>query len=359
MADIMETCANPGCMEPGTNKCSACKTTLYCSIICQRANWPLHKESCPGHLRKMGMAHLQKAKGFHGVERNYEQAVRCAELALTKLKQLKDRSLAFIQILDEALETKYGALSVMGRDKEALECATERYNMWATTNMRHPGMIEAAFPLIESLLHNHEFAQAHLIAGTVHEMAMHPTNHDIPENKQQPFLAQSANCLALATHQLAQAGGIPANEKQKAGKEAIALARKGLEMHKKLPGVMAKVVALNMATLAGALDYFNNVDDNEPIRLYEQVIYIFTQVVGSSSVNIPIYKQNLGNVYCARANRAVIADDLKRALVNWELAVSYLRDAIRLFRAINHMGPADIAALKVAQIEENLRLARI
>ena len=59
----METCANPGCHEPGTNKCAGCKITPYCSSICQTAHWPTHKESCDGRLRKMGMDHLAKAMG--------------------------------------------------------------------------------------------------------------------------------------------------------------------------------------------------------------------------------------------------------------------------------------------------------
>ena len=61
----METCcSNPGCDQPGTKQCSACKTKAYCGPICQTADWQHHKEECPGHLRKMGMAHLEKAKGF-------------------------------------------------------------------------------------------------------------------------------------------------------------------------------------------------------------------------------------------------------------------------------------------------------
>ena len=78
----METCANPGCSEPGTNKCSGCKTTPYCGPICQTAHWPNHKESCDGRLRKMGMDHLNKAIGFHR-DNDWLQLLRHIELAVT------------------------------------------------------------------------------------------------------------------------------------------------------------------------------------------------------------------------------------------------------------------------------------
>ena len=59
-----KTCSNPGCNQPGTSACSACKTTNYCGPICQTADWAHHKEECPGHLRKVGKAYLTKATAF-------------------------------------------------------------------------------------------------------------------------------------------------------------------------------------------------------------------------------------------------------------------------------------------------------
>ena len=67
MEDAVEfsACANPGCDQPGTHRCSAFKTTPYCGPICQTADWSHPKESCPGHLRKVGMANLEKAICFN------------------------------------------------------------------------------------------------------------------------------------------------------------------------------------------------------------------------------------------------------------------------------------------------------
>ena len=120
----LETCACPGCDQPGTNQCSACKTTPYCGPICQTADWAHHKEECPGHLRKVGLTNLEKAKGFRR-ERNWPQTLRHAELAATKLKQMKDRPVELIELIDEALRLKYNALSFMGRHREALDCAKD------------------------------------------------------------------------------------------------------------------------------------------------------------------------------------------------------------------------------------------
>ena len=117
----MATCSNPGCDQPGTNKCSACKATPYCGPICQTADWTRHKEECPGHLRKVGMANLEKAQGFYR-EHNWPQTLHYSDLAVTKLKQIKDRP---IELISEALRCKFIALNMMGRHSEAVECAKE------------------------------------------------------------------------------------------------------------------------------------------------------------------------------------------------------------------------------------------
>ena len=139
----METCANSGCDQPGTNKCSACKATPYCGTICQTADWAHHKEECPGHLRKVGMANLQKARVFYQ-ERNLVQAFRHADLAATKLKQLID---APEEYMDEAMSLKFNALNLTGQDKEALECAKEWYCLYLTKHT-HPHAINAGLKRI-------------------------------------------------------------------------------------------------------------------------------------------------------------------------------------------------------------------
>ena len=89
MAEAAEVkpCSNPGCDQPGTKSCSACKTTFYCCVICQTVDWTNHKEERQGHLCKVGMANLAKVKGFFE-QQNFEQSLRYAEIAATKLKQL-------------------------------------------------------------------------------------------------------------------------------------------------------------------------------------------------------------------------------------------------------------------------------
>ena len=79
----MSTCSNPGRDQPGTHQCSACKKKNYCSPSCQTADWPIHKEECPGHLRKVGLANLEKARGFDRVS-NLKQTFRYADLAANK-----------------------------------------------------------------------------------------------------------------------------------------------------------------------------------------------------------------------------------------------------------------------------------
>ena len=43
---MAEVCSNPSCSEPGTLKCSRCKTARYCGQGCQRSQWTAHKAAC-------------------------------------------------------------------------------------------------------------------------------------------------------------------------------------------------------------------------------------------------------------------------------------------------------------------------
>ena len=306
-SSAMNTCANPGCNQPGTNKCASCKATPYCGPICQTAHWPTHKESCDGRLRKMGMDHLNKALGFNR-ENNWPQTLRYSDLAATKLMQLKDRPL---EEISKALACKCGALGFLGRHREQLECAKEWYCLW-NTKPTDVGAIQAAFALIDSCIHNKEFADAVLYASTLYEIINHKHDNKIPDNQRQKYIAQGAHFLATATLHLAQAGGVPLEEKQKAGQEAITLARKALEINTQLHGAVHEEVASDTCVLADALYFFNDDDDDEILRLYEQTKSIYTRVYGSSSVSMAICECKLGDAYFKRAKRAYTANDLDR-----------------------------------------------
>ena len=348
------TCANPGCDQPGTKKCSGCQTTPYCGPTCQKAHWAIHKEECDGRLRKMGMDHLAKAKGFHR-ENSWSQLLRYSDLAATKLKQLKDRPLEDISV---ALSWKCTALGFLGRYKEQLECAKEWYCLW-NTKPTDVGAIDAAFFLIQSCLNNNEYADAVLYASTLYEIINHKHDNKIPDDQRQRYIADGAYSLAQATLRLAKDGGIPPEEKQKAGQEAIALARRALEIHTQLYGTESGKAATDMGVLAEALDYFNGVDDDEVLRLFEQSIAIYARVYGSSSVNVATSAFNFGNAYLRRAERAHGANDLDGCVANLELALPRYREAARIYRAINRIDDADDAAREVDKVEEHLRQVTI
>ena len=349
MNTTMETCANPGCDQPGTNKCSGCKTTPYCGPICQKDHWNIHKESCDGRLRKMGMDHLNKAGGFHR-EHNWSQSLRYSNLAATKLKQLKDRP---IEAISEALACKCSALGFLGQYREQLECAKEWYCLW-NTKPTDVGAIRAAFALIESCIQNNECADARLYASTLLEIINHKHDNKIPEDQRQPYLAQGAYYLASATLYLAQNGGIPPAEKQKAGQEAIVLLRRALEIHTQLFGAENDKVACDMGILADTLAHFNDDDDDEVICLFEQSKAIHTRACGSSSLNVAVCEGKLGHTYNDRAVRAYNANDLDRSLANFELALHSCREALRIYRAIGHADRANEVAQNVDKLEKKL-----
>ena len=360
MAEVTEVkpCSNPGCDQPGTKSCSACKTTFYCCVICQTADWTKHKEECDGHLRKVGKANLAKAESFDR-ESNYVQSLRFANLAATKLKQLKDRRLETVEFINDAMVCKYNALNFMGRYKEAMACAEERYTLWAMNQMRNPGSIYAAFALIQSCIHNGEYEDAEHYARHAMFMINEMTDNFIPSELRPRFLARGSNELAQAIYGLARTGGIPPVEKQKAGEEAISLARQSLKFHTRLHGAESNHIACDMTTLADVLDYFNDVDDDEILRLYEQSIAIYSRVEGSSSVNVAVCEFNLGNGYRRRADRAYAANDLDRCMANLELALPHLREAARISRAINHVDRANETLRIIAQTEQNMRQIKI
>ena len=299
----------------------------------------------------MGMAHLDKANGFHR-EHNWSQTLRFSDLAATKLKQLKDRP---IKELSEALNCKCNALGFLGRNREQLECAKEWYCLWNTTPT-DMGAIDAAFALIQSCVENKKYADARLYASTLYEIINHKHDNKIPEIYRQLYIAKGAYFLAAATLHLAKDVGIPPEEKQKAGQEAIALARRAVEIHTQLEGTESVVVANSMGVLAEAMDHFNNDDDDEEIlRLFEQTKAIHVRVYGSSSLCVAIGESKVGNVYYGRAERANAANDLDRCMANIELALPHLRESARIFRDMGRGDEADELAQNIVAAEETLR----
>ena len=323
--------------------------------INQTADWQHHKEECPGHLRKMGMANLEKASGFKA-DNNHVQALRHAELALTKLKLLKDRPL---EDLDLAFSIKTRALRFLGHYRDAMESAKELYSMWAMTNIRHPRSIWAAFELIECCLQLEEYVDAEMFARTAYEIINAP-DIIIPIDERQQILAgRGAGFLASAIYNFAKAGGITTEAKPAAGVKAIALTREALEIDTQSFGAASSEVACDMMTLADVLDFFNEVDDDEVLRLYKQANVIFSRAQGSHSPNVAMSQQNLGVTYRDRAIRALRVHDLNRAADNLQLSLSCLREAIRIFRAANRTDKIDEALRCLAQIEEMLRHVEI
>ena len=217
MTEEVVICSNPGCDQPGTNHCSACKTTFYYCVICQSADWSHHKEECQGHLRKVGMANLVKAQGFQQQQQNYVQSLRYGELAATKLKQLKDRRLETVKLIDAALVFKFNALQRLNRHKEALQCIKECYTLWAMNHLRNPGSMSAALLLIQSCLHNGEYEDAERYARHAYFMIAEMTDNFIPVDQRPRFLADGSYWLAQAILALARAGSIPPAEQQKVG----------------------------------------------------------------------------------------------------------------------------------------------
>ena len=74
--------------------------------------------------------------------------------------------------------------------------------------------------------------------------------------------------------------------------------------------------------------------------------------------NVAIREANLGAAYCSRAEKAHAANDLDREQANLELALPHYREAVRIYRAINHMDTAGGVLRRAVDVEEKLLIAR-
>ena len=348
------TCGNPGCDRPGTNQCSGCFSFVYCGRSCQVEDWPNHKQVCPGHLRKVGITYLEKARKFEH-ERNWEQTLRYGILSANTLKQLKDRRRETVKMIDHAFICQFNALQFMVRHTEALEVAEERYTLWATNHIRNPGSLASALALIQSCIHNKKYEDAESYSRHAMFMINDRTDNLIPEDVRPPFVADGSYLLALSILRLTMNGGIPPEEKQKAGEEAITLARQALEMHTQLGGTETVAVAGDMGALADGLEYFNNVDDDEILRLMQQAIAIYSRLEGNLSINVALRLNSLGNTFVNRANRAEAIHDMDQCIVNLQLALLQYREAAHAYRAINHIDNADDILRTIILIEANIQ----
>ena len=252
------------------------------------------------------------------------------------------------------MSCKCTALGFLGQHREQLESAKEWYCLWNTkpTDM---GAIDAAFALIHSCMNNKEFADARLYASTLWGIINHKHDNKIPDNQRQQYIADGAYMLASATLNLAQAGGIPLDEIQKAGQEVIALSRRALELFIQLYGTESSKTANDMYVLADALAFFNDDLVDEVLRLFERSIAIDTRLFGNSSSNVGIGLHKLGAAYYNRAVDERIANDLNKCKANLENALPHLREAIRIYRLTNRVDMANEIVRRIHDIEEKLR----
>ena len=352
----METCTYPECTLPGTLLFNACRSSSYCSPICQTMDWSRHKESCESIVcHKVGMAYHNKVIDFLKA-RNFEQVIRCSDLALGKFNAMKKRPLEDVSLM---LAFKCESLQNSGRFAESLQCAEEKYNLWAVARgPAHPSTIEASFYLVECLQLNKKVEDAHLFAHTIWEI-IHTNNHvdnDIPGENVQDYIATAALLLASAIYRLDESGGLPPAERQKAGGEAVARARQSLEIRTRLYGAENGLVATAMSVLAEVLDHFTAYCNDEALRLHEQATVIYRLTLGNLSFNLAscINSQGVANYHRAQHT----FNDLERYTAHLELALVHFSEAAEIYTAINHVDYADKALKCVHMVERDLQQAR-
>ena len=213
--------------------------------------------------------------------------------------------------------------------------------------------------MIESCIHNKEYEDAEHYARHAMFMINDMNDNFIPAAERSEFVADASYYLALVIFDLAKAGGIPPEGKQKAGEEAIELARQAVRLHTQVHGIENVHVAHAMGVLADALGYFNDIDDDEIPRLFEQSIAIYRRMEGSVSHNVATIESKMAVAYDSRATRAYATNDLEQCLSYSELALFHYLEAVRIFRAINRVDCADGLLCQVSRNEENIQAIRI
>ena len=245
----------------------------------------------------------------------------------------------------------------MGKLKEALESAKERYCLYLTKHT-HPPAIIASFALIESCIHNKEFFDAVLYARTTWETITGRGESHIPDNMREAFTARGAKELARALLNFAQQGNLPMEEKKETGKEAIMLARRALEIDTQVNGAESLQEGSDMAALAQVLSFFSEMDgDDETVRLYDQSTAIYALVEGNLSKNVAVNEYNVGLFYYNRSKREITVDTMDQCVADLELSLSRFHEAARIYRVIDHVDDVNGAMQFVKHAEELLRLA--
>ena len=313
----------------------------------------MEEEEDERHLLTVGRGLLTKAKSFYEAN-NYPETLRCSSLAM-KFNEMNKRSLEGIS---KALAIKCTALQFLCRHEESLECAVEKYKLWALERgPAHPFTIDASFFLIDCLLSTRKYDDAYHYAYTIWEV-IHTNNHvdnDIPGEKRLLYVEKSARLLARAIFRLASSGGIPLEEIEKSGTEAIARARQSLEINKQLYGNVSEGVAIATAILADILEYFQKSGDDEIIDLYKLSIDLHRQLHGYMSINVGVNNRNLGITYYNRAEQAHKASNRQQEKINLIQALSYLREAACIYRSINHQDKLKRTLFNVNEVEKKLQ----
>ena len=236
------------------------------------------QKTFPKSLREICEGHLKTAQVLHG-QHNYVQALHHSELAVTKLKQLQEDRHVDGYMVDEVMKTNYNVLHSMGQHPKAVLFAKEWHILWLdlwsddrnnTLLMHAPDLLlNSPVALIESSIHNNDFVDAESFARGLWTTITSELHH-FPEDQRQAITSRGAYWLAQAAYYLSANDGVAPDEKEIVGDEVISLARTALEIDTQLFGIESEKVACDLALLARVLKYFNNVVDDEVLRMYEK-----------------------------------------------------------------------------------------
>ena len=106
------------CGEKAAMMCSKCKTASYCSSICQRANWPLHKQRCKELTAQQPTDILRRYKHFTTETKRHHESIT-GDVNLYRIEMRPTSSRLVKKSVQELMFDGYNGFSVRFFDEES------------------------------------------------------------------------------------------------------------------------------------------------------------------------------------------------------------------------------------------------
>jgi MYND finger len=115
-------CGISECSQQAHKVCSGCKTVYYCSVACQRAAWPEHKQSCRSLQGRVSATANGSAPLSTSPVTGLDVTMHCLRLDFERTQAALDTEEGRAGLVEQTRQR----LSLMGMEPAAIEAQIER-----------------------------------------------------------------------------------------------------------------------------------------------------------------------------------------------------------------------------------------